>query len=65
MQDLCSVQPKRDACRGKGDNYMKMFSKCKQSQRWKKKPQLGIGRTISSSELLYGSYILKIWCLGF
>ena len=25
MQDLCSVQPKRDACRGKGDNHRKMF----------------------------------------
>ena len=66
MQDLCSVQPKRDACRGKGDNHRKMFSKCKQSQRWgKKKKHLGIGRTISSYELLYGSYILKIRCLGF
>ena len=31
----------------------------------KKKKHLGIGRTISSFELLYGSYILKIRCLGF
>ena len=65
MQDICSVQPKTDACRGKGDNRMKMFSKCKQSQRWGKKKQNRIGRTISSSELLYGSYILQIRCLGF
>lgn len=64
MQDICSVQPKMDSCRGKGDNHMKMFSKCKQSQRWGKKKN-GIGRTISSSELLYGSYTLKIRCLGF
>lgn len=37
MQDICSVQPKMDSCRGKGDNHMKMFSKCKQSQRWGEK----------------------------